>query len=122
MTAQQEGIRPGPGALLPMLVRAFMALRLLALIPIPIAVAMFVFAPTYTRPMVGSGLGIAILVLAVGFVAGGYALTAAAVRFVRSRRIGVGLLLALVSVFFCTFPALWLVLIGPAAVILIQKQ
>jgi hypothetical protein len=105
-----------------MLVRAFMALRLLALIPIPIAVAMFVFTPTYTRPMVGSGLGIAILVLTLGFVAGGYALSAAAVRFVRSRRIGVGLLLAIVSVFFCTFPALWLVLIGPAAVILIQKQ
>jgi hypothetical protein len=97
-------------------------IRLLSLIPIPIGIAMFAFTPSYTMPMVHSGLGIAMLVLALGLVAGGFALSGVATRFLRTRRLGVGLLLAVVSVFFCTFPALWFVLIGPALVILIQKQ
>jgi hypothetical protein len=97
-------------------------IRLLPLIPIPIGIAMFAFTPSYTMPMVHSGLGIAMLVLALGLVAGGFALSRVATRFLSTRRLGVGLLLAVVSVFFCTFPALWLVLIGPALVILIQKQ
>ena len=83
---------------------------------------MFVFTPSYTMPMVHSGLGIAMLGLALGLVAAGYALSGVATRFLRTRRLGVGLLLAVVSVFFCTFPALWLVLLGPAVLILIQQQ
>jgi uncharacterized transporter YbjL len=97
-------------------------IRLVPLIPLPVAIAMFVFIPSYTTPMVRSGLGIAMLVLALGLIAGGYALSGVAARFLRTHRLGVGLLLAVVSVLFCTFPALWLVLIGPALLIVIQKQ
>jgi len=127
MTARQLGLPSDAGGRISRLGRGYMkgvllGIRLLPLIPIPIGIAMFVFTPSYTMPMVHSGLGIAMLGLALGLVAAGYALSGVATRFLRTRRLGVGLLLAVVSVFFCTFPALWLVLLGPAVLILIQQQ
>jgi hypothetical protein len=100
----------------------FFAIRLFAFAPVPICIALFVFTPGYTMPMIHSALGIAMLVLAGGFVAGAYALSSVAIKFLRTRRMAVGLLLYAVSVLFCTFPALWLVFLGPAVLTLIQKQ
>ena len=100
----------------------YLGIRLLPLLPIPVGIAMFVFIPSYATPMVHNAVGIVMLVLALGLVAGGYALSAVAIGFFRTRRIAVGLLLAVVSLLFCAFPALWLVLLGPAVVIVLQKQ
>ena len=95
----------------------FLGLRLVSLLPIPVGIAMLVFTPTY---MIHTALGIALLVLGLGFAAGGYGLSAVAIGFLRARRLGIGVLLAFVSVFFCTFPALWLVLLGPAVPLLLK--
>jgi hypothetical protein len=97
------------------------ALRLSALLPIPAGILMAVFTPNYTLQLVRSVPGIVVLVVALGFTAGGYVVSAVAARFVRGGRILLGLVLSLTSLVFCTFPALWLVFLGPAVLIFIQK-
>src|SRR5438445_10965462 len=103
------------------LIGAFYGSRAMVLLPIPIGIAMFVFAPSYTGALVRSAVGFVVLLLAVVVMACGYALTEIAIRMWHKGRVGVGALVAVASLVFCAFPALWLVLLGPALVILIQK-
>jgi drug/metabolite transporter (DMT)-like permease len=93
----------------------------MVLLPIPIGIAMFVFAPSYSGVLIRSAVGFVVLLLAVVVMACGYALTEVAIRMWHRGKVGVGTLVAVASLVFCAFPALWLVLLGPAVVILIQK-
>jgi hypothetical protein len=93
--------------------------RLAALVPIPIGIAMFAFAPNYTTELVGSPIGWLLLLLAIAFTAGGYAANELAIRLSRKGNLPIGTALIAASTVFLTFPALWLVLIGPAVVIYI---
>ena len=103
------------------LVGVFYGSRAMVLLPIPIGIAMFVFAPSYTGVLVRSAVGFVALLLAVAVMACGYALTEVAIRMWRKGRVGLGALVAVASLVFLAFPALWLVLLGPALVILIQR-
>jgi len=102
--------------------RAMGLLPIPMLLPIPIGIAMFVFTPSYTGLLVHSGAaGFAILLLTFVVIACGYALTEVAIRMWHKGRIALGTLVAVASLLFCAFPALWLVLLGPAIVVIIQK-
>jgi len=103
------------------LVGVFYGSRAMVLFPIPIGIAMFVFAPSYAGVLVRSVVGFGVLLLAVVLMACGYGLSEVAIRMWHKGRVGAGALVAVASLVFCAFPALWLVLIGPALVILIQK-
>jgi len=81
---------------------------------------MFVFTPVYTSVLFQQALGIVILLLEVLFTAGGYFVSGLAIELFKRRRTGLGVLLAIGSLVLCTFPALWLVLLGPAALILMR--
>lgn len=93
----------------------------MVLLPIPIGIAMFLFAPSYAGALVRSAVGFMVLLLAAVVMACGYALTEVAIRMWHRGRVGVGALVGVASLVFCAFPALWLVLLGPALVIVIEK-
>jgi hypothetical protein len=95
--------------------------QLSPLIPVPVAIAMAFFAPTYTGEFLRSPLGWLLLVLAIAFTVGGYAVNRVAVRLSRNGKLAIGAPLVAVSTFFLTFPALWIVLLGPAVLILIER-
>src|SRR5260370_14993190 len=104
------------------LVGVFFGSRAMVLLPIPIGIAMFVFTPSYTGLLVHSGAaGFAILLLTFVVIACGYALTEVAIRMWHKGRIALGTLVAVASLLFCAFPSLWLVLLGPAIIVIIQK-
>ena len=93
-----------------------------ALLPIGVAVVMNFVTPTYWRPMFSlAGLGL----LAAGIAAIGVSVALAAVarRFARPTR---GALLAglgiIMVAFLVQFFALWVVLLGPALLILLNPQ
>lgn len=94
--------------------------RLWALIPIPLGIAMFSMTPSYTTELLRSPIGWLLLALGIAFTAGGYAVNELAVRLSRKGKLPVGALLIVVSTIFLTFPALWIVFVGPALVVLLQ--
>ena len=86
----------------------------------PLAGAFSVIAtPNYYRPIVEGVAGIAILVLAALVLIAAYSLNEAGGRLMRSGRL-IGMLLCVASVI-CTFATLWLVLLGPALVLTLQR-
>jgi hypothetical protein len=94
--------------------------RLWALIPIPLGIAMFFITSSYTTELVRSALGWLLLALEIAFSAAGYAVNEFAVRLSRKGKLPVGAALIAVSTAFLTFPALWIVFLGPALVVLFQ--
>jgi hypothetical protein len=87
--------------------------------PIALAVLMAFITPTYWYPMFSTALGIGLLAAGVGATAIGLALTWVARRLVRPSR---GALLAAVGImlvaFLTQFVTWWIVLLGPAIIIL----
>jgi hypothetical protein len=96
------------------------AVRVSAALPIPILVAMFLIAPSYTTQLVRNPIGWLVLLLAIAFTAGAYGVNELAVRLCRKGKVPVGAALIAASTVLLTFPALWLVLIGPALVVFIE--
>ena len=96
--------------------------RFIATLPFFIALVMFIITPGYFRPVVQQPLGILMLLLAACLAAAGYWTAGQGLKQFRLRRIGIGLLLWAVSIFLCSFPALWLVLIGPALFVLAARS
>lgn len=99
------------------------AMRLLFGVPVVLAIFMAVVTPVYFRPMLFEPLGIAMLALGVIIVGAGFALTEVGGRLMRRGRgglvAGIALMCALVLV---DFVALWIVLLGPAVLILLSPR
>jgi hypothetical protein len=93
-----------------------------ALLPIAIAVVMIFVTPTYWRPMF-SLAGLGLLAAGIASIGVSVALAAVARRFARPTR---GALLAglgiIMVAFLVQFFALWVVLLGPALLILLSPR
>ena len=88
-----------------------------------IAGGMFLVTPTYFRPMFSSPAGWLMILVAAVLIAGGVLLTLLAMRWMKR---GGGYLAAgivvIVVVFFVQFITLWIVLLGPALLILSESS
>jgi len=90
-------------------------------LPVVMLVLFSFLTPTYMAPMFHDALGILLLgVAAVVEVAGGGA-TLLAVSRLRAGKPHFVTVLILIVTFVCALPALWLVLLGPAIVIVSHK-
>lgn len=91
-----------------------------AALPVGIAIVMTLVTPTYWRPML-SWAGLGLFAAAIAAIGLSLALAAAARRFARPTRrallAGVGILLV---AFLVQFFTLWVVLLGPALLILLN--
>jgi hypothetical protein len=81
---------------------------------------MFFVTPTYFRRMLGSFVGLVLLFVAANLTGLGVFLGLAAVRTVERDRTRLGGVLLILQVVFCWLPALAIVLLGPAALILMH--
>jgi putative effector of murein hydrolase LrgA (UPF0299 family) len=81
---------------------------------------MFFVTPNYFRPMLGNVVGLVLLFVAGNLTGLGVLLGLAAVRTVERRRTRQGGVLLILQVLFCWLPALAIVLLGPAALILMH--
>ena len=99
------------------------AMRLLFVLPVALGLFMAVVSPGYFRPMLFAPLGIAMLAAGVIVVAAGLALTEVMGRLISrggGRLVaGIALMCGLVLL---QFIALWIVLLGPAALILMNPR
>ena len=91
-------------------------------LPIVIGLVMFFVSPTYWTPMVQEPVGVFLLGIGVVLVAAGYGATYLAVRLLRAGRVAWVFLVVVATTFLLTFPALWVVLLGPALLILLQPR
>ena len=91
-------------------------------LPIVLVLVMLVVSPTYVEPMVRQPLGLALLGFGVVVLALGYGATYAAVRMLRAGRPTWVFLVVVATTIFCAFPTLWVVLLGPALLILLQPR
>jgi hypothetical protein len=102
--------------------RAVIGMLCWALLPVGIAIVMTIVTPTYWRPMV-SLVGLGLLVVGIAAIGISVALAAVARKFARPSR---GALLAglgiIMVAFFVQFFALWVVLLGPALLILLNPR
>ena len=89
-------------------------------LPVVIVPVMLIVSPAYFQPMVHEPLGIFLLVLGVVVFAAGCGAAYLAVRMQRRGRSVVAILLVLAITIFVTFPTLWVVLLGPAILILMR--
>ena len=101
--------------------RLAIALALVAVSPTFIGLFMFFLTPTYFRPIFESSVGFLLLGILVVAIGAGYAVLRVAVRLFRNRSGGFGFLVLAVYAMFWGF-ALWIVLIGPAVLILLQPR
>jgi hypothetical protein len=99
------------------------AARVWTLFPLGLALLMFVVTPTYFRPMWSSSLGIGLLVGGLVLVGGGYGATELAVRWMKRGgwRLGLGITVIVVA-YFVQFVTLWIILLGPALLILLSPR
>lgn len=88
--------------------------------PVVLIGVMSIATPSYFAPMVHDRLGILLLVSGAVVLIGGGATTFLAVRMIRAHRPLLLIALILAGTFVLAFPALWLVLLGPALVILLH--
>lgn len=93
-----------------------------ALSPFGLAIVMFFVTPTYFRPMLGSVVGLILLFVAANLTGLGVFLGLAAVSTVERRKTRLGGALLILQVLFCWLPALAIVLLGPAALILMHPR
>lgn len=102
---------------------AVIAMRFWVFFPVGLGVLLAILTPTYWPPMLSAPLGIAILSVGVIVVAGGFALTEVADRLMRRGAGGLAAGIALMAVtFFLQFITLWIVLLGPAILILVNAK
>jgi hypothetical protein len=90
--------------------------------PVVMVVALLIGSGTYFRPMIQQPLGIGLLAFGLVVIAAGYAATYLAVRLLRAGRPIAVVLVVVATTFLCAFPALWVVLLGPALLILMTGQ
>lgn len=90
--------------------------------PVLFAVVFVLLAPNYFQPMLSTQVGLWLLGAAVVVLAAVFGISELAVRLMRGR--GLSLALGIVvwaGAFLLDFVALWIVLLGPAIVILTRK-
>jgi hypothetical protein len=87
------------------------------ILPIILLVVFAFLTPSYMAPMFHDPLGIGLLASAAVVLVAGGAVTLLAFRMMRAGRPLLTIALLLVSTIVCVFPALWLVLLGPAIVV-----
>ncbi len=101
---------------------AVIAMLCWTLLPVGIAILMFLIAPTYWGPMVSLG-GLGLLAAGIASIGVSVALAAVARKFARPTRgallAGLGIIIVAVLV---QFFALWVVLLGPALLILLNPR
>lgn len=85
-------------------------------LPVVMLVAFSFLTPTYMAPMFHDPLGILLLGVAAAVEVAGGGATLLAVRRLRAGKPQLVTVLILAVTFLCAFPALWLVLLGPALV------
>jgi hypothetical protein len=93
--------------------------RLWVAFPVGIGVLMFIVTPTYWRPMLSAPLGFELLAVGLVVIAGGLVLTEVAGRLMRrgGGALAGGILL-IICTFFLQFITIWIILLGPALIIL----
>jgi len=90
--------------------------------PVVLVVVLSIGSGTYFQPMIQSSFGVGLLAFGALVIAAGYAATYLAVRLLRSGRPIAVVLVVLATTFLCAFPALWVVLLGPALLILMRSS
>src|SRR4029077_9066900 len=98
------------------------ALRLWVLFPAGLALFMWLVTPTYFRPMYTSLVGFVLLGVLATMTVGGYAFIEFAVWLARRGHVVVGVLVGVAYGVMGPFRAMWLVLLGPAALILMSRS
>jgi hypothetical protein len=92
------------------------------ILPVIMLVVFSFVTSSYMRPMFHDPLGFLLLAIAAVVLVVGAGLTLLAVRMMRSGRPLLTVALLLVSTLVCAFPALWLVLLGPALVVISHQK
>jgi hypothetical protein len=119
----QSGARSTGTALPDLVTLAVIAMRLWVLFPLGLGALLAILTPTYWRPVLSSALGIAILTAGVIVIAGGFVLTEVAGRLMRRGGGGLAAGIALLAgTFSLQFITLWIVLLGPAIVIVVTTK
>ena len=113
-----------PAAILPDPVTlAVIAMRIWVLFPLGLGLLLALLAPSYWRPVLSAPLGLAILTGGLIVIAGGFALIEVAGRLMRRGHGGLAAGIAILAcTFFLQFITLWIVLLGPAIVILVNTK
>ena len=91
--------------------------RIVALLPAGFGLVIGLITPTYFRPMVTSQVGFALLAVGATCVAGGYGLMELAIRLMKRRHLLVAVMAAVLSLLI-EFFTVWIILLGPALIIL----
>jgi hypothetical protein len=119
----QSDARSTAVALPDLVTLAVIGMRLWVLFPVGLAVVLTILTPSYWRTFLSAPLGIAILTAGLIVIAGGFVLTEVAGRLMRRGQGGlVAGIALLVGTFFLQFITLWIVLLGPAIVILFSTK
>jgi hypothetical protein len=97
------------------------ALRISALSPAALALLMYFVTPTYFRPMFESIVGWLLVVVIAAVICVGYGLVEVGIRWLRKGRVVLGVV-ALVGYLMTWLVAVWIVVLGPAALILMEPR
>ena len=100
----------------------YLTIRLIYALPVFGAALFVIGEPSYFKLMFEQATGIIVLLLAGGLVAVGIFLSELAIRLLKRRRIVVGIVLEAISLLACSFPSLWIFLLGPAVVVLMNQS
>lgn len=99
------------------------AMRFVVFFPVGLGLLMAILTPTYWGPMLSTPLGIAMLSAGVIEVAGAFVVTEVAGQLMRRGTRGIAAGIALVAItFFLQFITVWIVLLGPAILILVNAR
>ena len=93
-----------------------------ALSPVILGVGLFVLTPTYFRPMVDNAFGLAMLLVAGALTITGVVLGMMAFKAIAQRKNRLGVFLFLAQNLFCWLPTILILLLGPAALILMHPR
>jgi hypothetical protein len=99
----------------------WVALRILVWSPALLSLLMFFVTPTYFRPMLENFIGLVLLGITFGALWVGFGLVEAAIWLYRKRRVALAVLV-LVGYFITWLVAVSIVLLGPAALILMKPR
>lgn len=98
-----------------------MALRILALSPAALALLMYFVTPTYFRPMFESIVGWLLVSILATAICVGYGLVEVGIWLLRKGRVEPGVV-ALVGYLITWLVSIWIVVLGPAALILMKPR